>query len=189
MQKQGVADRLKKLLGIAATQAGRPGRWLVNALIVALRGLWWLISPRWIGRLLCSIWRSIPNYLPFYLTVKDRPLPFGGETIANELLDALNSLQDEAAGREKSGVRTCAPGQPDQKEELGAIAPRETLVEVPAKFAVEVKGISVQWGTSKSGDSSLVRQTVELGAVEGLAGGGGAEKAADLHNSSALACS
>jgi tetratricopeptide (TPR) repeat protein len=117
---------------------------------------------------LVALWKSIPSYLPFYLIVlvagyaayhgsqevtiispfhlppdnKERQLPFSGETVANELRDALTSIRGEAEGqRLQDPCKADAP----KEESSGGLNPRYgNIVQVRGgTFDVEVKGISI----------------------------------------------
>lgn len=109
------------------------------------------------------LWGSIPSYLPFYLTTvvviyagfkgwkratvispfqlpSGSNLPFGEHTVANALQDAFVDIRE----RSEKGIEEQTNAQIRQLLSglEGFKLPEAPNVEVPTRFAVEVKGIS-----------------------------------------------
>jgi len=73
---------------------------------------------------------------------RERPLPFGGETVANMLRDALTAIRKEAEGQPLSPP--CDVPVSKHKEEFGGVtAGAGSAFQVGGYVGVEIRGISV----------------------------------------------
>jgi tetratricopeptide (TPR) repeat protein len=116
-------------------------------------------------RLWAGAWLTLPTYLPFYLFVivvgyaaweaqthvtviapfqlpNKADLPFSGEIVADKLQDDLTSIHNEIE-RERDDPRL-RPTDMDLPDLRGIILPKFGRIEVPTRFAVEVKGLSYE---------------------------------------------
>ena len=153
------------------------------------------------------LWGTIPSYLPFYILVsvlayalwyglqkatvivpfhvppenKDKPLPFGGGTVADVLQDALTSIRAEAEGSpghppcefesqtvvrdsptQGNGPLERLPGLPEPligSLQMSFSSERPVVAESSHPFTTEVKGISPRGGcfhrTRRLGNGNL----------------------------------
>jgi len=137
----------------SATFAG-PG----EAQVASMSGGWRVVSS-----LAGYVWGSIPSYLPFYLIVIvggyaairgwkrttvispfhvpfNNKLCFGEDTVANSLHDAFTEIRRKAEiGLKDSSHNQIGPKEPGWE---GLKLPVTSEFEVPARFSVEVKGLS-----------------------------------------------
>jgi len=121
---------------------------------------------RFVRSPLQRFWHTIPSYLPFYLLIvlvgyagyngweketvistfhmppesRERPLPFGGETVASMLQDALTGIGKEAEGRPPS--TPCDALETKHTEFGGLTARAGGVFELGGRVGVEIKGIS-----------------------------------------------
>lgn len=115
-------------------------------------------------RLSSGAWRTLPSYLPFYLLVivagyaaweaqtsvtiiapfqlPKADLPFSGDIVADTLQDSLTSIHNDIE-RERDDPRL-RPTDMDLPDLRGLIIPKFGRVQVPTRFAVEVKGLSYE---------------------------------------------
>jgi tetratricopeptide (TPR) repeat protein len=121
-----------------------------------------LIRPR---QLLYDAWRTLRSWPLFYLALiimagyaaweaktpvimiapfqmPKADLPFSGDIVADALQDGLKSIHNEIEGeRQDPGLRASETGLPDLRNML---IPQFGRVQVPPRFAVEVKGVSYE---------------------------------------------
>lgn len=128
---------------------------------------WWQTLRSFVVSPLRWFWRSIPAYLPFYLLIlaagyagirgwhrqtaisafrlppdsSGSHMPFGGETVANLLEDALTAIRQEAEGRPPAPP--CDVLGSTDEDFAGLTARASTSFAVDSDVGVEVNGISV----------------------------------------------
>jgi tetratricopeptide (TPR) repeat protein len=111
-----------------------------------------------------ALWSTLPSYLPFYLIVivagyaaweaqtpvtiiapfqlPKGDLPFSGDIVADALQDGLTSIHNDIE-KEKLDPRLRST-EMDLPDLRGLIIPKFGRVQVPTRFAVEVKGLSYE---------------------------------------------
>jgi tetratricopeptide (TPR) repeat protein len=135
-------------------------------------------------KLSSGAWRTLPTYLPFYLLVivagyaawegrkpvttiapfqlPKADLPFSGDIVADRLQDSLTSIHNDIE-RERDDPRL-RPTDMDLPDLRGLIIPKFGRVQVPTRFAVEVKGLSYE-GIISAAHAVMGTETTILGDV------------------------
>jgi len=142
--------------------------------------------------------RTIPTYLPLYVLIavvgfagwmglepalvvspfhlppesKERPLPFGGETVADTLVDALSVIRKTAQGFPPSAPCNLASADREKFGGLSFLRPVPTFTDF-GRATSEIKGLSVS-AVIAAAREVLGRETLITGDVV-LTGGDGFE--------------